>query len=90
MSNNTHFTCIFINHETKQFTVSARRLNDPILEQWISYEKSIGFEFTLLATDLTEKQAKQLKSNVISSYAFSGYEKVIMNKDAILEHKIPD
>ena len=86
---NTHYVGAFFNHPSKKFTVSARRGDDTTMLQCIAYMDSIGMEFVLLATQLTVNDAKQLKSNIISSYKFAGYEKVMMNKEAILSHPMP-
>ncbi len=63
---------LFINHDRKEFSMTTRQW-DAKLDAMIAKEQTRQHQFTLLARDLDECTAEQVKRDFVESFQHAGY-----------------
>lgn len=63
----------FINHNSKQFSITARQADAPDLKRMIEVEKNKGFDFTIIASGITKQKADAFKACQIAAFENVGY-----------------
>lgn len=76
MNNQKHTVTVYVNHETREFSVSRREDNNSHHNEIAVLERSKGFEVNVVFRGLGKDRADAEKVNEINRYLFNGYTQV--------------